>query len=109
MDNARALGLADILPGDHAVVIRRSGALNGGQIVERAIVGPAQHVLARQLAHYLVIAYQRVTEGSPSQVVGPLTLAHLDVGEIGADGGGHVAGEGPWRRRPNQERFVAVS
>ena len=75
------------------------------QVVEGAIVGPADHLAAFELAQHFVLAAQHV-QRALGQVEHFIALAHFDVGQVRADGGGHIAGQRPGRGRPDQQRFA---
>ena len=123
VDDAGALFLADGIPGDDLVgldgveldvadelgqVGEAAGALGSLQLVEGAVVGPADHLGAFQLAEHLVGAAQHV-QGALGEVEHLVALAHLDVGQVGTDGGGDVAGQRPGGGGPDQQGFFLAA
>ena len=115
VDDPGALLLGDLVPGDHAVLVRGrrlvAGALgerrlDRGQLVERARVAPPDELGAGLLLLDLEVADERPLEDAAAQPERLAVLADADVALLGVDGGGHVRGERPRRRRPDQERLA---
>ena len=119
MDDAGAFFVADIVPADHAmgVVLFGERFPARGQFVEWTAVLPAQQFAALQLAQHLDLAQHGTFERAARKVIDlvrsglpppgcfAIVLAHLDVGQLRADGRRHVAGQRPRRRRPDQQRL----
>ena len=98
MDDSRPVGLADLVPWDHAVLKSRGHR----QIVERAVVGPPHHLASFQRAELLRALLEDHRVGAGAEVVDAPFVAHAQVVEIGVDRRRHVAGQRPRRRRPDQ-------
>ncbi len=122
VDDAGALGLADLLPQDDAVrLLRRlrdvaeqtpqprlgpaAGVLRGGQVVEGAAVRPALHLLAAQLAQHLERAFEHLGRAL-REIENFIALFDFHVRQRRPDGGGDVGGQRPRRRRPHEQRFT---
>ena len=112
VDDARALLLADLVPGDDAVDVGRRAALVHGrlegachdlQVVEGAAIVPAHEVGALALLEDAEGALEGRLRGDLADPVARLALLHEQVVELGAHGGGDVGRHRPGRRRPHQE------
>ncbi len=88
VDDARALVLADLVPGDDAVLVARPAViaaaagecgLDGVELVERTVVAPADQISASALLEHLERAAQRRLERPLAEPEDVLALAHLDV------------------------------
>ncbi len=115
VDDAGPLVLADVGPRHDPVLVGRvrgvgraggEGLPDSRQVVERPVIAPADHVRSGDLVEHLERTGERGLEGPLPQPVDPVTLADLDVADGRADGGSHVRGQRPGRRRPDQQRFA---
>jgi len=117
MHDARALLLAHLVPEHHAVRLsgtgtdalrqgaeRRvaAGLLIGGEIVKGAVIGPAFHLLAADLAQHLVRTLQHV-QRPLGEVIDLIAGAHLRVDQFLTHGGRNVTGERPGRGGPHEQ------
>ena len=100
MHDARALGLADLFPRDHAML----HALLRGKLGERCPIARAHQLTRRHIAQHLVLALQN-RFAFLYQIQNLAVLPHLDVCLLGMHGGGGVGGERPGRGRPDQQGF----
>src|SRR5690606_31216353 len=94
----------DVAPGNHAML----DAVLGRKLVERPAVALADQLRALHFADDLVLTPDRVLHRVPGDVVRLAVLAHEDVADFRIDGGRNVAGERPWRRRPDHEGGVFI-
>ena len=108
VNEARAVALADLVPQDDPVL----DALLGGKLVERPVILETLQRVALELPDDLVFGLQRL-QPALDQVerfvlaVRPRALCpDLDVRQVGMSGHGHIRGESPRRRRPDQERLA---
>src|SRR5581483_412952 len=101
VDHAGALFLADLFPRDDAVL----DALLRLDLGERRHVVQADQVAALHGLDNLVVAAQDAG-GVGREVVELAILADLHVVQVGMDGQRHVRGEGPGRRRPDEDALV---
>ncbi len=81
-------------------------SLPGWELVERPSVRPADEVATRQLLGHLVVAAQRSPDGFLREVVRLTLLLGANVGQLGVDGRGHIGGEGPGGRGPDEKGGV---
>ncbi len=109
MDDAGALVLADVLPGDHAMPVlgtlqvARERGRDRIELIERPGVVPADEIGAGAFLEHLERTPQRRPEGVLAQPVAIFPLAHLDVRQLGAHGRGHVRAQRPRGGRPHQQ------
>ena len=110
VDDARALVLADLLPGDHPMPVLRAAPgrprtrpCTASQLVERPVVVPADEVGAGALLEHLERTPQRRLERALAQPVAIVALADLDVRQLRAHGRGHVGAQRPGGRGPHQQ------
>ena len=108
VDDPGPLLLADLGPGDHAVLVARlrERLPDRRQLVERTRVPPAGQLRPGPLLHDLEWSAERLLQGSLAHPEVVAALAHLDVAQVRANGGGDVRGQRPGRRRPDQERLA---
>ena len=69
-------------------------------------VPPARQLRPGSLLHDLERTAERLLEGPLGQPELVLALADLDVPQVSAHGGGHVGGQRPGGRRPDQQRLA---
>ncbi len=103
MDDARTLGLADLLPQDHLVGLDRTALLLGRQLVEGTVVGPTLKRRARLLVEHGVGSPQGVVQRPLAQPETALPLFDQEIGQLGVDRRRHVAGQGPGCGGPDQQ------
>ncbi len=102
VDDARALGAGHQVPGDHTV--RGDGLSGGRQLIERAVVGPPDHLGADERAEHLDgTAFLHLVQAGLGDVVDVAVLAHTGVGQLRMHGAGDVGRERPRRRGPDEQ------
>ena len=115
--DAGALGLADLVPGDDAMLVRsraarrrcrREGGLHGRQLVERPAVAPAHQLAAGSLAQHRERPAQGRLEGALAQPEDVRALADLHVGEVLPHRRGHVGAQRPRRGGPHQQPLAGA-
>ncbi len=89
--DARALVERDLVPRDHAM-------LCADELVERPLVGPADHLRAAYALRELVVRIARHRD--------PFAVRAQPVLRVRVDGGGDVRRQRPRRRRPDHERLA---
>ncbi len=89
--------------------LRGTGLPGGWQLVERTLVGPADHLSALQLPQYLMLTLEGPIEGLLGQIVNPLPLLHLDVSQLLPYRGGDIAGQSPGGSSPHQQGLPVAS
>jgi hypothetical protein len=111
VDDAGALLLADIAPGDDTVLVRllavgAERGLDRGQLIKRTAVAPTHEIGARPLFNDLEPVAQRRLERALTQPVVRFALANPDVRERGFDRCRHVRRNRPRRCGPDEQVFA---
>ena len=102
MDDAGAILRAHIISRDDIGII----PLHRKELVERFIVQPDQ-ILGCQFLQHLIARTQRGIESRGGQIKDVAAdIAHLGVFDLGTDGQGHIARQGPGGRRPGEQILI---
>ena len=115
VDDAGPLLLPDLVPGDDPMHVRARPVLadpgteriaDGGQLVERAGVAPADEVATGPLLEHLEGADDRCLERAAAEPEDIVALPDADVADGLADRRRDVGGQGPGGRRPDEQRLA---
>ena len=105
VDHAGALIVSNVAPLKDAVYL--PGFRLRGKLVERTAVAKPGQLRPRQLFEYLVVAVQHL-EQLFAQVKDLAAVPDFDVCVLWMDRNGHIRGEGPRCRGPQQQALVLV-